>query len=60
MANPLKASAATNTSGIHPSCSVRRTRITFPTTFPVPGVEDAVMRLNPASTNLVEIRSKRT
>jgi hypothetical protein len=24
------------------------------------GVEDAVMRLNPASTNLVEIRAKRT
>ena len=28
--------------------------------FPVPGVEDPVMRLNPASTNLVEIRAKRT
>jgi hypothetical protein len=28
--------------------------------FPVLGVEDAVMRLNPASTNLVEIRAKRT
>jgi hypothetical protein len=28
--------------------------------FPVLGVEDAVMRLNPASTNLVEIRVKRT
>jgi len=26
--------------------------------FPVLGVEDAVMRLNPASTDLVEIRSK--
>src|SRR5215217_8293271 len=26
--------------------------------FPVPGVEDAVMRLNPASTNLVETRSE--
>ena len=28
--------------------------------IPVLGVEDAVMRLNPASTNLVELRSKRT
>jgi hypothetical protein len=33
----------------------------FPTTFSGPRcVEDAVIRLNPASTNLVEIRPERT
>jgi hypothetical protein len=59
MANPLRASAATNTSGIHPSCRVRTHH--FPDhPFPVPDVEDAVMRLNPAGTNLIKIRIKRT
>jgi len=50
------ACAASQSGESGPSSKCGRLRITSPTAFPVPGVEDAVMRLNPANTNLVEIR----
>src|SRR6476660_3585543 len=54
----LQAAFAASRSGKPgPSSKCGCLRITSPTDlFPVPGVEDAVMRLNPASPNLVEIR----
>jgi len=54
--NLQAAIAASRCGKPEPSSKCGCLRITSPTTFSVPGVEDAVMRLNPASTNWFEIR----